>query len=497
MDYDDPVDWSSVGSPGIADNVIIADDEPCIEEVIPVMESSSGELVFDFLCDPESVEIRPGDVVVGSDHGGYLREVISIEYTNYSAVATTRQAQLADVILDGGFYEEVSFDQQARGTINFDGKELYDGSIGDADFNLLVERGQISVNPELTLAAEFGFLSLKNADVVLSVDVDADLELLASISNGMSLGDSVTLGQVNYPFAFAAGPVPVVGVLQLQLNAGFDVSAEAEASASIGMEVDPFVRVGLKYREGDWVTVEEKEFDAQLVGPEFNLGGKLGAKVKLEVEAKVMLYGAVGPSFAAGPYLRAEAEAECYDLDWSAYAGAELRAAINLDIFVFDLEKSWTFTPFEAEIGSGAYNLAVPIGTNCEGQEPPGCSPFEALSCGETVFGSTSDPEFSTTELDGYPIAVGNYAAPEFSYSFVASQAGPVKVGFVDPSPTLVNHDIFILDGSSDQCVSSQAVAWGLNYVTFDPTPGKTYFIVVDGYDGDSGAFLLNVDCDP
>ena len=149
------------------------------------------------------------------------------------------------------------------------------------------------------------------------------------------------------------------------------------------------------------------------------------------------------------------------------------------------------------ELGAGAYHLAVPIGTDCEGQEPPGCEPLKSIACGEIVFGSTDDPEFSTRELDGYDIAVGNYSAPESAYSFVASHTGPVLFSFVDPEPTLVNHDLFILDGSSGQCISSEALVWGLNYVGFDAIAGQTYFVVVDGYNGDAGEFQLEADCNP
>jgi len=33
--------------------------------------------------------------------------------------------------------------------------------------------------------------------------------------------------------------------------------------------------------------------------------------------------------------------------------------------------------------------------------------------------------------------------------------------------------------------------------VTFEPSAGTTYQVVVDGYDGDVGAFELQLDCNP
>ena len=115
--------------------------------------------------------------------------------------------------------EQLSFNDSARNSIDFSGKELFSGSVGDSELSLSLSKGSISIDPTLTLAADFGWFSLQNADAILEVDMDAELEVVAAISNELSLEDSVQLGQVNYPFAFAAGPVPVAGVLQVRLHA--------------------------------------------------------------------------------------------------------------------------------------------------------------------------------------------------------------------------------------------------------------------------------------
>ncbi len=40
-------------------------------------------------------------------------------------------------------------------------------------------------------------------------------------------------------------------------------------------------------------------------------------------------------------------------------------------------------------------------------------------------------------------------------------------------------------------------MAWGFNSLLFTPEGSGPFYIVVDGYDGDAGAFQLELDCNP
>ena len=107
---------------------------------------------------------------------------------------------------------------------------------------------------------------------------------------------------------------------------------------------------------------------------------------------------------------------------------------------------------------------------------------------------TSSDPD-ATTALDGYTINVGNYDAPELVYRWNGS--GPVRFRFVSPRPTQVNHDIMIIEATeeTESCSAGDSFDYGFNSVLWDGS--GSVFIVVDGYDSDSGAFELEVDCNP
>ncbi len=124
------------------------------------------------------------------------------------------------------------------------------------------------------------------------------------------------------------------------------------------------------------------------------------------------------------------------------------------------------------------------------------CAPVDFLMCGQTRSGDTSDWNGGTTDaIDGYPVAVGNYEAPELAYAFRPTVTETATIRFVDPSPGELNHDLFVLEQGDGTCQSANAVERGFNDVSFEVEAGKTYFVVVDGIDGDAGAFELAVEC--
>ena len=123
------------------------------------------------------------------------------------------------------------------------------------------------------------------------------------------------------------------------------------------------------------------------------------------------------------------------------------------------------------------------------------CAPVRAVTCGEQWEGDTSDWDAGATDvIDGWPVAVGNYAAPEVAYRVTVTASGPATFGLVDPAPSELNHDVFVLD-ASDGCRPEAAIAMGFNSVEFDAQAGHTYLLVVDGYDDNAGPFAARLEC--
>jgi len=66
----------------------------------------------------------------------------------------------------------------------------------------------------------------------------------------------------------------------------------------------------------------------------------------------------------------------------------------------------------------------------------------------------------------------------------------------VDPEPTLVNHDLIVMDGTTG-CATSACVAQNFNAASFEAVQGQLYYLVVDGYAGDEGPYTVTLDCAP
>ncbi len=492
----DPADdslWDDIEAPTVRDGVHVIEDTACYESV----DTEDGDrlLTFHFSCDP-TLDLAVGDVVVGTAHGGYLREITDLAVGDRVVEMQTTRARLEQVFENGGFDAHLELPNQERFTMDHSGTTLYSGTVGGADLTLELSRAVLNFDPDLRISSDFEWLRLQRARAVLDADLDLDLELLARLSDELSYSRDLPLGTYSYPFAFAAGPIPVTGTLEVTLKAGFSTSASGSITATAGMEADADVTVGATYRRGrSWTFTQRKVFNAQRTGPDIEAQGDWDGRVYVDIEATVMMYKVAGPSFGVQPWIRGEAEAECYDLDWAFDAGADLRAGLDLDVWVFELEKNFGPWTFDTPIGDGTITLPFPLGTNC-GPEPAPCTPIGTIACGQTVSGDTSGDD-ATASMGAYPINVGNYDAPELVYTWTAGGGNPVEFKFVDPEPTAINHDIIVLDGTAGQCVNTSAVAWGFNTLEFTPNAGSTYYVVVDGYDGDSGAFQLELDCNP
>ncbi len=143
---------------------------------------------------------------------------------------------------------------------------------------------------------------------------------------------------------------------------------------------------------------------------------------------------------------------------------------------------------------SASTELDAPAGRTSDA-EPSACAPVEALACGTSTRGDTaSRGGGATSAIDNYPAAVGNFSGPELTYSLVGD-GGPVTLRFVDPDPTELDQDIFVLEDDDGRCDPARAFARGHNRVEFVAEAGVTYYVVVDGFDGDEGAFTLDVEC--
>jgi hypothetical protein len=140
-----------------------------------------------------------------------------------------------------------------------------------------------------------------------------------------------------------------------------------------------------------------------------------------------------------------------------------------------------------------AADCACPSGELCQTgvcTAAAACSPgpYTLLACNQPINGTTVG---GSTAIDGYNCQTWNESGPEVVYEFVAPANGSYTFTLSGLAAG-VDLDLFILNPT---CTAASCTASGNTSATFTGTAGTTYYVVVDGFNGDEGTFTLDISC--
>ena len=482
---DDPF-GDQYGDVTLYDNVLIGDDDPCLVGVD--FEEDREVLTFIFTCDPVGRGYEPGTIVVGSTNGGYLRRIVSIQVDGQNLVAWTDFASLDEVILEGGFSTEINLGDEGRGNlIDLSGTTLYHGDVGPAELNIGLDRGVLDINPALIIDGDWGWDGLKKFKMDLGIDLLADIKGTITSTDDVRIGKAKDVWTHNVPFTFAIGPVPVVGAVEMKLSAGARVNIGGKASVTAGVYADYKAHNKKKYTaSGGWVDEDYSEGTFEPIAPTLEIENKAKANIYIQLDTFVKMYGVAGPTFRNRLFTGVEGSLACEGINYDVEVGYLGRGAVKLNLFGrFQPEKIFLKVTFDFDVMTG--QLPYPGNLN-----PVPCVD-ESIMCGETVEGDTREGD--DPWLSGYSCNVGNYAAPEKVFEWKATKSGPITWELIDPEPTEVNHDVFILRGWWN-LMTGDCETWGLSSVDFEAVKGETYYLVVDGHGDNAGPFEAKLNCE-
>jgi hypothetical protein len=118
------------------------------------------------------------------------------------------------------------------------------------------------------------------------------------------------------------------------------------------------------------------------------------------------------------------------------------------------------------------------------------------LNCDNAV-ALTSYVPYDGNTMEGLPM-VNTYSCDEWDYSGPENVHSITTTSFGDIAATLSNHadglDVLILSGCDPDSCIAYAYGPGTITATYTDAPAGTYFVVVDGYGGASGAYTLTVE---
>jgi len=125
------------------------------------------------------------------------------------------------------------------------------------------------------------------------------------------------------------------------------------------------------------------------------------------------------------------------------------------------------------------------------------CKPDWTLKCGGTdTWGN--DKSGATDVVTTYGCSPFDYTGPEYTYTFKAPYDATVTVAL---SGEKADTDVIVLEAAGQGCDPDQCRDWDYSSVTFEAEKDKTYYFVVDGYEGGvlpaAGAYTIKLTCQP
>ena len=120
------------------------------------------------------------------------------------------------------------------------------------------------------------------------------------------------------------------------------------------------------------------------------------------------------------------------------------------------------------------------------------CQPQQAISCGSSVAGNNAQSG-STQRITSYACQPDrDESGPEYTYVFTATESVQATFSLTN---TTGDVDLFVLYGAGGMCQAGSCLAYGDTSVVLNAQAGRVYYVVVDGYQGATADYSLDVQC--
>lgn len=304
-----------------------------------------------------STPFEVGDIIVGTDGGGFLRRLTAIDESDGLLTTETEFVSLAEAIASGTLDASVAFTQDdfvksgvplaksSEMTIDLSGITLYskDG------VTVSISSGSLTITPTLTLKAVFSDNALTSLKALTEGDVTLDLNLrvqaTGQLDNEISWETDV-IPPITKPFIFYIGPVPVVGTASLRIPFGIAGRLTGTAAVESGFDTTTHVKIGAQLEDGDWTNLSsfgDPTFNAHPIVVSFS--SSAGVDVYAKICAGLNLYGCSDLTGYVQPYIAADANFIPSPFTFVLSAGINGGIGYELGILDFNLiDKDWNFT---------------------------------------------------------------------------------------------------------------------------------------------------------
>ena len=475
-------------------DTLVIEDNPCFDYA-EVLTDDREELALHYTCEAGPDELEAGKIVWGVDDGGYLRRIQTVEVEGTTAWLTTEFASLAEAVTDVEFDEEIDL-SGAREVVDFSGRVLDDVEVEGGRSTVTVNTGTLDMQPTIRASGSFGFLRLKSVTSRNRVTINVDMETAFHSDGPTDRAQVVELTTLSKPFTLKVGPVRVHGRLDSVIKLGFVHNSDGPIDATTRFSGNGVIDMGgTYYMPSNWQPYWNPSFDGQVTELQPTGDSDWNGKVYLIVEGRVTVDGNPGGTSTYEITSEGSTTSDCDGVAWDSAGSLTGQTTMRLRFMGRSVNHDFPPLSFEADSKSGVIEHETPP-PGCQGDDEFGvCEPVATLTCGQSIGGDTSSDAQAVAGMDAYPCNVGNYDSPEIVYEWTATTS-TAEFALIGAEPTEINHDLFVLDGAGGLCTAAQCVAHGFNSVEFDAVPGRTYYLVVDGFWEETGPFQAELNCD-
>jgi len=312
----------------IMDDVVVIDDDPGIR----LHDISDDSLVLERLGDRT---VSEGDLLVGSEMGGYIRRARVVETDGNLLRVMAEPRSLVHAVVTGhddrrfmigpgsaALMETAAL--SAGPGISLDGIVLYEN--GEESSSIVtIERGCISFSPAVDIGIAINGRRVTRLSVSLEGDMEIDLEIRAELPEEVRYSGVTRVATFSQPAKMMIGKVPVPVTLELDIFLDSAIEGSVTEPCEAGYEGSHAISSGMKF-SGLWKkTGDTPETAFEL--PEMAVGPLSDCSIRITVrtELRVSFYSADTAVIGISPWIGAECEILQFPVwKWSLTGGLSI-----------------------------------------------------------------------------------------------------------------------------------------------------------------------------
>lgn len=369
------------------DNVVFISQEN-VNFISTEEDIENGTYIFEFT---ESLPSFTNDNIIVSDvENGFLRKVANVSVDGSTIRLETTSADLTDLIFEGRFSFETNLlggeqsqegfskdafaadnaaVQDANDLLNFDLNNRL--LVENGDFNITVERGTFSFDPDFSFDVAFenkrlSFLQFGFVDNTINVDAK-----ITSQGDLLSVLPESSFQFVNFKklVRIPTKPIPILVLVNVGLFLDVNGNLTASGDSSIDFTNSYTFNAQVEFNNGQWTEDFSFTPEQRINEVFFKPGVSIQSVLRFRPLVTARIFGLIGPTFE--PTMFGELTSEVVAPNWQVRSdvGAGVDVGVNAAIFDKELLDFSTGREFRKTIYKAPDSIAINSGNDQRGIE--------------------------------------------------------------------------------------------------------------------------------